>query len=110
MKSYARYVKKATNYEVFGLKRKAIEVMKKAISQPFSNLEIGSGNIYIGLLYIKLKESHLASAYFETALKLCEKEQYPYSPNYKKLLECFIENGDTDKAHSWYNHLIERAS
>ena len=81
MKTYERYVKKATTYEFFKLKRKAIDVMKEATRQPFSNLEKGSGYIYIGLLYQELKELDQASSYFEAALKLCEAEQYSFSPN-----------------------------
>ena len=84
--------------------------MKDATSQPFSNLELGSGYIYIGLMYKDLKELNLASQYFDSALNLCESEQYPFSPNYKKIIDCFVENGESEKALKWYNHLIERAS
>ena len=110
IKTYDSYVRRANFYELFGLRRKAIEVMKEVTNRPFSNLEIGSGYIYIGLMYKNLKELNLASQYFESALNLCKTEQYPFSPNYKKIVECFIENGESEKALKWYNHLIERAN
>ena len=110
IKTYESYVRRANFYELFGLKRKAIEVMKEICNQPFSNLEIGSGYIYIGLLYKDLKDLTSASRYFESALNLCKHEQYPYNPNYKKIIECFVENEELEKALKWSNHLNERAS
>jgi len=49
-------------------------------------------------MYIDLKELNLASQYFESALNLCEIDQYPYRPNFKKIIECFVENGESEKA------------
>ena len=110
IKSYDSYVRRANFYELFRLRRKAIEVMKEVTNQPFSNLEIGSSYIYIGLMNKDLRELNLANQYFESALNLCKTEKYPFSPNYKKIIECFIESGDLEKALKWRNHLIERAS
>ena len=110
IKTYDSYVRRANLYELFRLRKKAIEVMKEVTNQPFSNLEIGSSYIYIGLMYKELKELNLANPYFESALNLCKNEQYPFSPNYKKIIECFIENGESEKALKWRNHFIERAS
>ncbi|MCP2036519.1 tetratricopeptide (TPR) repeat protein [Planomicrobium sp. HSC-17F08] len=110
IKTYESYVRRANFYELFRFKRKAIEVMKEISNQPFSNLEIGSGYIYIGFMYKDLKDLTSASHYFESALNLCKHEYYPYSPNHKKIIEYFVENGEFDKASKWYEHLIERAS
>lgn len=108
LKKYDSYVKKAFRYEVFGFRKKAIEIMEKAVEQPFSKLEIGSGYIYLGLLYRNLKELNRANAYFEQALELCMDEEYPYSPNYKIVLQSFLENGEIEKEEQWRSHLINR--
>lgn len=110
IKTYESYVRKANFFEFIGAKRKAINVMKEAVNQPFSKLDLGSGYIYIGLMYKELKELSLATQYFETALDLCKTEQYPFSPIYKKILECFIKNDESAKALHWHTHLLERAS
>ncbi|MED4452199.1 hypothetical protein [Metabacillus fastidiosus] len=110
MKTYESCVRRASFYELFGMKRKAIKVMKEAVDRPFSKLEIGSGYIYIGLMYRKLKELNLANENFESALSFCEDEQYPYSPNFKIIIKSFIENEESEKALKWLNDLIERES
>lgn len=110
MKTYDSYVRRAKLYELIGLKKKAIEVMKEIVDQPYSNLEKGSGYIYIGLMYRDLKELTQANKYFELALNLCKEEQYFYSSNFKKIIECFLENGESVRAFKWYNHLLERES
>lgn len=84
--------------------------MKEVSNHPFSHSEIGSSYIYIGLMYKDLKELTTANYYFETALHLCIDEQYPFSPNYIKIIECFIENGEVENALKWFNHLLQRAS
>lgn len=110
IKTYESYVRRANFYELCRCRRKAIKVMKEGTNQPFSNLEIGSGYIYIGLMYKDFKELASASHYFESALSLCKNEQYPFSPNYKEIIECFIKNGELEKAMKWHNHLLGRAS
>lgn len=110
IKTYESYVRRANFYEVLRFKRKAIEVMKEISSQPFSNLEIGSGYIYIGFMYKDLKDLTSANHYFESALNLCKHERYPYSSDYKKIIENFVGNGEFEKASKWNEHLIERAS
>ena len=49
MNKYKNYVSKAIRYEIFGFRKKAIEIMDLSIEQPFAKLEMGSGLIYIGL-------------------------------------------------------------
>lgn len=82
--------------------------MESAIEEPFSKLETGSGFIYIGLMYRKLKDLKKANEYFENALNLCHEEKYPYSPNYKIIIQSFIDNEELEKAKKWTYHLIER--
>ena len=72
MNKYKNYVSKAIRYEIFGFRKKAIEIMELAIEQPFAKLEMGSGLIYIGLMYRKLNELNKANEYFEKALNLCK--------------------------------------
>ncbi|MED4531747.1 hypothetical protein ABET51_22390 [Metabacillus fastidiosus] len=110
MKTYDSYVRRANFYELLGMKRKAIKVMKEAVDRPFSKLEIGSGYIYIGLMYRKLRELNLANENFESALSFCKDEQYPYSPNFKIIIKSFVENDESEKALKWLNDLIERES
>ena len=64
--------------------------MELAIEEPFTKLEIGSGLIYIGLMYRKLKDLDKANKNFENALDLCIDEQYPYSPNFKNYYSKFL--------------------
>jgi len=84
--------------------------MEKAIEQPFSKLEMGSGLIYIGLMYRKLNELNTANEYFEKALNLCKDEQYPYSSDFKIIIQCYLENEELEKATKWIHHLTERAN
>lgn len=110
LKTYDSYVRKANRYEFFKMRKKAIIIMKQVIQLPFSNVEKGSAAIYIGLLYKKLGDLTNATDYFDYALHLCENEQYPFSSNFKLIIDCFLENGDVEKASKWRTHLIERAS
>ncbi|MEK4486141.1 hypothetical protein MHH81_11205 [Psychrobacillus sp. FSL H8-0484] len=110
MNKYKNYVSKAIRYEIFGFRKKAIEIMEKAMEQPFSKLEMGSGLIYIGLMYRKLNELNTANEYFEKALNLCKEEQYPYSSDFKIIIQCYLENEELEKATKWIHHLTERAN
>ncbi|MBD7943444.1 hypothetical protein H9650_04875 [Psychrobacillus sp. Sa2BUA9] len=109
MNKYDSYVNKANRYEIFGFRKKAIKIMELAIEEPFTKLEIGSGLIYIGLMYRKLKDLDKANKNFENALDLCKDEQYPYSSNFKTIIQSFSENRETEKAMKWIHHLTERA-
>ncbi|WP_019414224.1 hypothetical protein [Paenisporosarcina sp. TG20] len=110
MKKYDKYVSKANRYEIIGFKKIAIKIMELAIEEPFSKLEIGSGLIYIGLMHRKLNDLNKANKYFENALNLCKDEQYPYSSNYKIIIQSFLDNEELEKATKWIHHLTERAN
>lgn len=110
MNRYKNCVSKANRYEIFGFRKKAIKIMELAIEEPLSKLEMGSGLIYIGLMYRKLNDLNNANVYFEKALNLCKDEQYSYSPNFKIIIQSFLENKESDKATKWNAHLIERAN
>lgn len=110
MKKYDHYVRKANFFEWFNMRRKAIEIMKEGVTKEFSDLEKASGYIYIGFMYKKLGELSIATNYFNWALQLGEKENYPFSSNFKDIIEAFVENEELDKAVKWRNHLLTRAS
>ena len=110
MNKYKNYVSKAIRYEIFGFRKKAIEIMELAIEQPFAKLEMGSGLIYIGLMYRKLNELNKANEYFEKALNLCKDEQYPYSSDFKIIIQSYLESEELEKANKWIHHLTERAN
>lgn len=109
MKKYDKYVSKANRYEIFGFRKKAIRIMESAIDEPFSKSEMGSGLIYIGLMYRKLNDINKANKYFDKALNLCKDEQYPYSSNFKIIIQSFLDNEELEKATKWSHHLTERA-
>lgn len=109
MNNYESYVRKANRYELLGFRKKAIKIMEIAIEERLSKLERGSGLIYIGLMYRKIDDLNNANLYFENALKLCKEEQYPYSSNFKIIIQSFLENNDFETATKWIAHLTERA-
>lgn len=84
--------------------------MELAIEQPLSKLEMGSGLIYIGLMYLKLNDGKKANKYFEEALNLCKDEQYPYSSNFMIIIRSFLENEELEKATKWIHHLTKRTN
>ncbi|MBQ0139844.1 MAG: hypothetical protein KBT36_11135 [Kurthia sp.] len=105
----ASYVSRANFFELFKMRRKAIEVIKVAVKQNFSGLELASGSMYLGLMYKKLGGFSTETKYFDLALKISGNEDNPYSSHFKIIVECFLENKEEDKVNKWRNHLIIRA-
>lgn len=110
LKKYEHYVYRASLYEQFFFRKKAIETMKDAIKQPFSKKEKASGLIYLGILYSKMKEIKRASNCYHQSLELVSDEQFKYQSNFKKIIETFLENGEKQRALFWLNNLLERQS
>lgn len=108
LKKYDDYVHRAVLYDSFFLRRKAIALMKQAISLNFSNKELASGHVYLGLLSLKTKECAQAVRYFDKALAMIADEQVFYSSNFKTIIETFIKYSDRARARYWLEHSIGR--
>jgi len=107
-KSYRDYVEKATFYDFFFMRKKAMEVMQQAVEQPFNRKELGSGFVYLGLLALKGKQTYHAVTYFLKALEISREETFTYSPNFKTIIETLLQHSDAATASYWLNHLLER--
>ncbi|WML45466.1 hypothetical protein [Neobacillus sp. PS3-40] len=105
---YEDFVKKANKYDNWFQRNKAIQIMNMAVNQPFTNREISSGFIYLGILYSKIKDYGMASDCYNKAFELVVKENFNYHPNFKKAIETFIKSGDQDRAEYWLDNLLQR--
>ncbi|WP_308635874.1 hypothetical protein [Paenibacillus silvisoli] len=110
LRKYMHYVERAAAYESLFLRRRALETMKRAVIQPFTDKEIASGLVYLGLLSLKMKNHRQALDYFDQSLDMIMEEPFPYSSNFGKIIKAFIRQGDKERAQYWLNQLLAKQS
>ncbi|MBW5448093.1 hypothetical protein GE107_18715 [Cohnella sp. CFH 77786] len=108
LRKYEDFVQRAVFYDLLFLRKKAINIMKKAISLPFTHKEIASGHVYLGLLSLKTKDHLQALESFDTALEMVSEEKIYYNNNMKTIIETYMKYGDRKRGLYWLNHLLER--
>ncbi len=107
-KIYNSIVKRANLFDIFFMKNKAIDTMISGLKEPLTDLEKSSAFIYIGLLYVDLKEYNKASEYFHKGLKIVEHQEFYFSPNFSKIIKIFIKNEELEKATYWLENFNRR--
>ncbi|WP_203582559.1 tetratricopeptide repeat protein [Lysinibacillus sphaericus] len=90
------------------MKNKAIDTMISGLKEPLTDLEKSSAFIYIGQLYVDLKEYNKASEYFHKGLKIVEHQEFYFSPNFSKIIKIFIKNEELEKATYWLENFKRR--
>lgn len=107
-RKYSRIVRKANLYDMFFMKKKAIDTIITALKQPLTDKEKSSAYIYIGLLYSDLKDYKRASENFHLGLTIVESQDFPYSFNFFKIINTFIKNDELERAKYWLENLTNR--
>lgn len=108
MDKYNFIVYKALFFELFMMKKKAIDLILSNLYKLNDKREISSLLINVGMIYNKLGEKKKASEYFIKGLSLVEKEKLDYHSDFPKILRIISENSTIEDSKHWERNFRKR--
>lgn len=109
--TYKEYINRSISYKMIFNPKKAIRILKDALEKgEFSKEDRYGLLISISKIYYSLKDYAKATIYFERALDLIQDEKFKFNVYYIKMIKCYVDSNQKQKAIDIYDNLESRKS